>query len=281
MIQEPSGNLIISNTKEGQILCFNEKGHFLNKFGAKGRGPNEILAPRKILLTKDQIIIQDIGNSKLAYFDKSGKLIKNVKLPKTYDAMIIDNEKKLIYATHMNLFPGEKLIDILNLEGELISSFGELLDYKNRTTTANEGNLALTDNHEIVFAFRFFSIVRKYSSQGVLLAEHKINYGRQINNEKKNRQSFKASMADNHSPSLFAVIDAMRIRGNHIFVLNSFPFLEILELDDKCSIKDIYQYNEQKDYFAISFSVAGSGSEVHFNVLQVMPDNVVNVFCQK
>ena len=281
MAQAPNGDFYVSNTKDGQILHFDANGRFIRRFGTKGKGPYEILAPQNILLKKDAIIVQDIGNRKLAYFDAQGKLFKYWPLSKQYDAMIVDEEKGSIYATPMDLLPGNKLIEVLDLEGRHRAAFGEPQDFTRRTAEANAGVLALTDQHDIVFGFQFLPMLRKYSQQGNLLSEHKIHYSRLVENEKKNRRAFAASDADMHPPSLSYILNDLRIWQGRIFVLNCSPYVEILELDEKGFVKSTYQSREQPDYFSMSFLVREIDRRLNFLVLQRLPDNVIDIYGRK
>ena len=54
----------------------------MRTFGENGQGPGEMQAPLKWWMTaSDNLGIYDYGNNKFLFFDKSGRFVKEIKIP--------------------------------------------------------------------------------------------------------------------------------------------------------------------------------------------------------
>jgi hypothetical protein len=271
----------ISNTREGNILRFDAEGNYVETIGRKGQGPGELSYINDIMVIDDEIAVQDIGNHKIQFFSKEGKPRDSFRTFKTYRGMAYDKKRGLIYAAPMLSRPDEELVDVLDLNGKLIRSFGKPLEFERKWTQLNMVNLSLTDGDELLLAFVFFPIIRKYSQEGNLLTEKHIDYGPWREKEANNIAAYKDSLASAINPSFYAVMNAIRNWKRRLFILSLLPERTILELDAALRVKSVYLDANRSDYFAVDFIVSEDEGGLKFYVLQVMPENVVDVFGYK
>ena len=124
-------------------------------------------------------------------------------------------------------------------------------------------------------------IIRKYSQEGELLLEKRINYGGLVEKEKVNLKNYKESLNQQTNPSFYYVINAMRLLNKNLFLMSLYPNKTILELDSSLSVRNIYIDNNRSDYFARDFVIRKSERGLEFYVLQIIPDNRVDIFGQE
>jgi hypothetical protein len=281
MDKDQTGNIYISNFKEGNIYCFNSDGDYSSTIGRKGQGPGELLRPTNILVTDELVIVQDIGNHKMQIFNKSGKALASFKLYKTYEDMVLDKEKMIIYAAPMLGNPKENLVDVLNLDGKMLKSFGSPIEYEHKWATLNSAHLALMDNGELILGFAFLPIIRRYSPEGRLLAEHRIDYEPSVEKGKENLARYRKSLAKRTNPAFYMIINCLRVERDRMFLLSTSPGVTVLEYDNALLLKKAYSGIIEADYFANDFIVKEAGGQILFYLLQVLPENIVNIFGQK
>lgn len=274
-----NGFLYISNSRANDILKFDLNGNLLKKIGRFGQGPEEFNYPKRVINHNGELIVYDSFNRRLQYFDDEGKYIRGIKLFKTYTDIAIDDSGKII-ATPMSKLYQTKLIDILNSEGMLLKEFGEPLEAAKRNITMNQIKIALNKS-EIYAAFVHFPIVRKYNLEGDLIAEFKISNASMEERAKYNlKQSKKQEKGEKVGVS--HVIESIRVANDCIYLMRCDPTLEIFQIDFFGKVKKIYYTgNTVKDYYALDFEVISKEKELLFFVLQIGPDNIVNVFKTK
>ncbi len=102
MIMGVDSSLIILDEINKSIYRFDKSGKFLNSIGQKGKGPGEYIIPRTIvdIAGQQQIVVGDIGNQKLIYYNYNGKLIEERKINYSYRRLIynINNQTWWGYA---------------------------------------------------------------------------------------------------------------------------------------------------------------------------------------
>jgi len=269
MANDSLGNIYVSNGKEHCILKFDPSGHFLQKIGKKGQGPGEFMTPSKIMIGKIFLAVHDKTNRCVQFFDQKGKYLKSFKLFKSYIDMTM-NEEGLIFATPILVTPQAPLIDVLSQDGDLLYSFGKQFSYSRNWDHLNEVALDLNMKGELLMAFRYFSIVRKYSIKGEMLAEYQIDH---VNWNELAEENRKGGQRIGKSQGYLVTI--MGIKGSHdgFYLLNIRPRIEILEFDGNGKLKMDYwnldiRYRDRID----DFIVQNTGSENLFYMLQDRTD---------
>src|SRR5688572_609713 len=78
-------NLYVLDGGNNRVLVFNPQGKFVRKFGKKGGGPGELMAPVGVAITPDgQVAVSDLGRGAISLFKKDGTFVKNITLGDDY-----------------------------------------------------------------------------------------------------------------------------------------------------------------------------------------------------
>jgi DNA-binding beta-propeller fold protein YncE len=74
---DPTGTVLVLDSKESRVLTFDGKGVFVRAFGRKGQGPGELSLPIGIAQTPaGEIMVEDSGNRRLSYYSRDGKFLR-------------------------------------------------------------------------------------------------------------------------------------------------------------------------------------------------------------
>jgi hypothetical protein len=77
------GRIYVVDTKEPRVLIFDSTGAYIKSFGKKGQGPGELADPFSISITsRNEIMIPDYSNRRLAFYSPEGEFIKNISIAK-------------------------------------------------------------------------------------------------------------------------------------------------------------------------------------------------------
>ena len=80
-VVDEKGSIYAVDMKENNIKVFDDQGHYVRTFGEKGQGPGELNMPVNIQITVDkELMVEDIMNRRLAYFDLDGQFIRNLSV---------------------------------------------------------------------------------------------------------------------------------------------------------------------------------------------------------
>ena len=78
---DEEGNLYILDELAGNIKIFDREGSFIKTIGKKGQGPGEFGLPISLTLTPDrQIIVNEMGQRKILFFDRDGRYLKQISI---------------------------------------------------------------------------------------------------------------------------------------------------------------------------------------------------------
>jgi hypothetical protein len=73
--------LMAMQTETDHIFKFTQDGDFMKAFGHNGSGPGELSRPLHLwVMSNDEIFVADAGNTKLAYYDSEGSLLREKSL---------------------------------------------------------------------------------------------------------------------------------------------------------------------------------------------------------
>ena len=82
---DPAGNMYILDEQAGNIKIFDSSGNFQKTIGRKGQGPGEFGLPISLFLTRqNQIIVNDMGQRKIQFFDKEGNYLKEYSIAERF-----------------------------------------------------------------------------------------------------------------------------------------------------------------------------------------------------
>lgn len=189
---DSAGNMFILDSGNNRIQMLNPEGIFIKTIGRRGQGPGEFQFPYSVAIdSQDYLYVFDSVNLRIQVFTPEGKQEKTIKF-KTY----AQNQIRLLksglvvmggmygFRPFMEKRKFPKLIEVVDKNGKMINTFGEMRDYKNLNVNMN-GNwfyLDLDTEENICLSFQFQNRIEKYSSDGKLLwqADRTLNYGTDV-----------------------------------------------------------------------------------------------------
>lgn len=93
-------NIYVLDWKEIKIKVFDKDGKLLRSFGQRGQGPGEMSMPSRMEISPgNNLIIDDLGNSKLIFYSLDGRFIKEIPTGKYWSSISFKFDSKgYIYA---------------------------------------------------------------------------------------------------------------------------------------------------------------------------------------
>lgn len=238
---DPGGDIFLVDQADHCIYVFNYEGRLQRIIGKKGQGPGELLFPRKIVGEGERVYIVDSGNSRIAKFETTGKYIDSFKVFKSYyDCAVRDGR---LYLTSMGQ-KEEKLVDVLDGHGRLLFSFG---DPPNEDYLLNWCKIAVDQERNIYIAFEHMPIIKKYSGQGQIMGEFRVNHPMAEIQEKMN---LRMSKKRGRGPAVAAVIIRSIVAGKGgFFIMRDYPRMEVLFFDQHGRLRKNYWYENLDTVF--------------------------------
>ena len=251
-------NIYVVDRRNSNVVVFNSKGEYLYSFGRRGQGPGDLYYPQNISILKNNIVVYEAGNNRIQFFNMKGKSLKFIQMFKAYHNVIL-SKKGIIYGVPRHIIPGtgQKMIDVINSEGELVKSFGELKELLMNVEMGTTAELSLiNDESEILLVYDFIPIIERYSINGELLSSVKIT-NPIIDDEAKNNQNHLSK----GELGLRTILPAVRTYENKTYLLHSWPRVEILELDKNYNIEKIFFSIVSWDFHVRDFLINRDGEQ--------------------
>ena len=172
---DSDGNIYILDNGNFRIQKFNPAGEFLLTIGQKGKGPNEIMNPKKFSISdENEIVVADWGNMSYKVFSKNGDLINNYSLANG-NYQILLREFELLSNKNMiiPMSTSNNLIMLMNFDGDTLSTYGNVKTYKDNTLTdyKNLFRYCIDKSNNINLAYMHDNLIQKYSKDGILKLE--------------------------------------------------------------------------------------------------------------
>jgi len=139
-------------------------------------------------------------------------------------------------------------------------------------------SLDLTNKQELYVAFTFFPVVRKYSFEGKLIFEKKLENGLMLKKEKYNLRSLATPRKGGRARSYMPVIHSIRTCDDGFNIISRYPRLEIWLFDDMGNLKKTYWCNRGMRYSVNDFVYIKRDGEILFYVLSYSPNHRVDVY---
>lgn len=272
----PNGNIIVNDQKVNQLFMFDDQGNFIKKIGRAGQGPGEFGNPFCMTTTSDSIIVADNSNMRIQYYDLDGNFIRDFKIFKALIDITVNTEG-LIYAAPLRINPEYSLVDVLDKNGKLLTSFGKArFGEKSTSFISNMVKISMNNKNDLYLAFNSFPLVCKYSADGNLQTEFKLEHKVLKELEKENKDRLK------NRGNLMRVLYAIRSNQNGFFILFGWPRTQILEYDPEGRLVNEYYY-EDKNYETLfsDFIIQENGEEKIFYLLKRAPEKKIVIFRPK
>jgi hypothetical protein len=123
---DEEGNFYILDEQAGNIKVFDQNGDFVKTIGRKGQGPGEFGMPISLFLSQQgHIIVNDMGQRKIQYFDMGGNYLKEFSIADKFlffGPMVTSGRDLIVTYT----VPQEKPVTVLQ---KLDSEFAPILTF--------------------------------------------------------------------------------------------------------------------------------------------------------
>ncbi len=184
VVLDSSGNIYILDSSGNSIKKLSPEGEFIATFGQSGQGPGDFSFPYSIDIDgADNLYVLDSGNRRIQILSPKGEMYKLIKLDKfrQNDIRVLKNGQIALGGrldARWGWAPetGKKeelpaLIDLMDKEGKINQSFGEMRDYNNRLVNwyANEIKFDVDQNGHYYIAFVYQNRIEEYDPEGKLI----------------------------------------------------------------------------------------------------------------
>lgn len=287
---QPTSNMGLASDIEGNIYAclgsagivqkYNPKGEPLLIIGRKPNGKTYLREASGVRTANGRVAVHDIGRESLEIFDSSGTHVRSQKISEC-DDFALDGRGRLLVAEAVQ-DSSTPLVNVFAPDGKGID-FGKPLPFPHSLRVLNSRSLAISDKDEIFIAFTYFPIVRKYSADGGLEAEYRIESPVIKAKEDYNLRLIGEGIAD---PSKRVGYEAMTLKakalGEKLYLLSVWPRLEITEIDDLGRRTATYWKDFAEVYSADDFAVLEVGNELEFCVAHASPfGSGIDIFKRK
>ncbi len=275
MSKDKDGNIYLGDLNLSQVFVFDSQGKFIRKVGRPGEGPGDFLRPAVIMISNDSIIVKE--SNRLQFFNKSWETVKIIKPAKRFRNIKIGKDG-YFYAKPL-LSPTQKeLFNVLSQDGKILKGFGEPLEFKDNNVVLNFLSLDLSNKQELYVAFTYFPIIRKYSAEGKLIFEKRLENKLMLKKEKRNLKSLATPRKGGRTRGYTSIIRSIRACKDGFYTMSSYPRLDILLCDEMGNLKKTYWCNRGRSYSARDFVYIKRGDEILFYVLNSNPIHKVDVY---
>jgi sugar lactone lactonase YvrE len=197
--KDDQGNIYILDAGNHRIQKFDPDGNYIETIGNRGQGPGEFYLPLSLDIdTRGYLYVSDPQNQRVQILKPDGTDNKTISFHETPAGIIrllksgdiVMGKGGIIFA----FGPGggsqdpEKLMKILDTEGNILNEFGEPVTYKDSfvNRTGNNFSFAVDKDDSVYLSFEYQNRIEKYSPQGELLwkADRKLGYSTDISKAK-------------------------------------------------------------------------------------------------
>lgn len=274
------GNFYIADSTKSGVFVFDAKGDYLHLFGQRKGKRFEFSSPSQIVTAKDSVIILDSSGRELRFFQEDGQFAKSIKLPQTCHDIVVSKEAA-ICAAPVATSNKSPLVVVQSAGGKKILSFGKPLNFIRGLGQLNSRKIALDEQGDILVAFRYFPVLRKYSQAGDLLAEIRVDDYVMTAKEKLNLKLFADALQKDTIYAYADIILDVETYDGKIYLLGSYPRLEIIEMDGNGSLLHTYWKEYDVPNHPEAFLVTKAGEGLSFWVTLSAPDSHIELLKPK
>ena len=165
-------NIYVGDSDLYRIMKFSSKGQFLHSFGGgNGTESGEFIDLRGIAVGKDNnLFVTDFKAKQITIFREDGALLRTIETSMMPYRLVIDKEGAF-YVIGMPLSFEGPLIHKYDASGQFVMAFCDREGIPNLTLqSGNMGRIAINRDQHIYYALPYPYEIRKFSSDGELLA---------------------------------------------------------------------------------------------------------------
>lgn len=277
-VRDSKGNYYITDTKANAVVIFDSSGRYLKRFGQIGQGPGDLSRPMPIQIFDDLLVVNEAGNRRLQYFNFEGKSQKTFRLFKTYSSLVLMQDGRKIGTP---LFVDKKdetmLVEILSPEGKIIKTFGTPIEFKWNQYSMNRRRLFLNTNNEILLVFRYLPILQKYSLDGRLLKETRLETEFSLKLGIINRRL--NSYLPDKKVGYYSIFKDSAIFNDIIYLIDfNPPNLWIWAVDNNFAIKNTYWAPIGDKLVVYDVQPVWDNNQINFNILALAEDSGAKIY---
>lgn len=155
-----SGNtLFVADPASQKLIALREDGTNLWTLGQPGEGPGSFSCIGQIEVGSSLILVSNMDNSRIDIVSRDGEWLNSISLYQPYDIQFYQDS--LIIAA--SLSDPDRLINILNLDGDLVSSFGSWDDPSGDLPFCNRNlHIALSEDSLLAVSSYYSSYIQIY-----------------------------------------------------------------------------------------------------------------------
>jgi hypothetical protein len=275
---DSNGRIYVSDVKAGQVFVFEKDGRFVTKIGRPGQGPGEFNLVGRPLPTSRGLAVLDRSNSRIQYFDDRGRFAGSLRLAKSCGDMAIGTDGTAFVLSTPNV-SGE-MISAISADGQTKATFGLPPQALLSKTSVHVCWPKMGPGDELFIAYWFLPFVQVYSSAGELRSVFEFQYRPIQERLAKNEAQAKAVPGGGRAIGE-AIIEAIDVDENGFYILYRGKRTEILEFRRDGTFVRTYWTAQAPDYYPRGLLVLNDGGQRAFYLLQIAPENKVDVFIEK
>lgn len=277
-VRDSKGNYYITDTRAHAVVIFDSSGRYLKRFGQHGQGPGDLGMPMSIFIIDDLLVVNEPGNRRLQYLDFNGISQKSSRLNKSYSSLVIfPDGRKIGTPFFVNKKDEAMLVEVLSPEGKIINQFGTPIEFKWNQYVMNERKLLINLNNELVLVFRYLPILQKYSLDGHLLKETKLETEFSLKKEIINRRG--NSYLPEKRVALYPIFNDFGIIKDIIYLINfNPPNFWIWAVDDNFAVINTYWAPVGERFSIYDFQPEWVDNQINFNILAIASDSGAKIY---
>jgi hypothetical protein len=261
------GNYYIADQKASVIYKYDSSGKYVGQFGRPGQGPGDLSLPRHIEIFDDIIHVNDVGNMRTQYFDLKGQFIKTTRMFKSFVDLAFLQDGQIVGAPLSVEWTGDKaLVEILASDGKIVRAFGDPFEFKYDRSAMNTRKIIVNKKNEIILVFDFLPILQRYSMQGQLLQEKRLETEFSFQKERINRRM--NSYLPDQKAAKVIIFHAVGILDDTIYIVDHVPpRIWIWAVDENLRIIRTYWASTGDYLFARDFLPTVENGQINFIIL--------------
>jgi hypothetical protein len=142
------------------------QGKLISKFNKKGQGPGEMIFPQEVFFHSQNVIVEDGPSLRMKIYDREWNYLRQFSFP-LLGPIVLGREGKFICGDRT----GKSLLSVMDMEGKVIGSFGDLPFPNKNISSLNNIILGVSSEGSIWVGFTALGKIRKYSPEGLLEKE--------------------------------------------------------------------------------------------------------------
>jgi hypothetical protein len=274
MTMDLAGNFYLSDARKATVLKLTPGGILDEGFAGNVIVKKRLTNPRALSIHKDQLLVQD--QERIVVFDLSGKFVSSLKIANTDDMAVDENGAIFISPSIIN--PETPLVEMYSLHGKKMNSFGSPMNFRHSLSELNKRTLLLDDD-TVYVVFKYFPIIRKYSTKGEFLGEFRIENNFVRIKEEFNLKRMGEGIADPVKRfGYLEIISSASVNDGSLYAINGYPILMIFEIGNDGKVHTIYWKDLEEIYIPKDLVIDGTDSEIRFRVLRSTPGSGLDVF---